>query len=169
MDRPLGLVRWCGGRCRDDHRPGASDLRRCRSHSPPTPVAVTAHPVVDHIADKVAATESTYGGHPSGRVRDLVDLVVIAQTHQIDGTALHAAIESERRHRELPYREAFVAPAGWARTYPREARRTVLCADYSTFPPREAARLHTAPSRHDRGIDRPHMVQLHTDLASVTM
>ena len=36
------------------------------------------YPLVDHIADKHAAMLADYGGHPSSRFRDLVDLAIIA-------------------------------------------------------------------------------------------
>lgn len=88
------------------------------------------YPVVDHIADKVAATEATYaGGRPSERVRDLVDLVVITRSLTVDGAALHHAIGSERAYRRLPHRDQFVIPAGWAQTYPGVAASIAACGD----------------------------------------
>lgn len=48
--------------------------------------------VVDQIADKVCATLHRYSGRPSSCQKDLVDLVVLAVTHDIDGTALTTAI-----------------------------------------------------------------------------
>ncbi|MFB9955732.1 nucleotidyl transferase AbiEii/AbiGii toxin family protein [Cellulomonas denverensis] len=39
------------------------------------PAQVRLYPIVDHIADKIAATETVYASGPSSRVRDLVDLV----------------------------------------------------------------------------------------------
>ncbi len=46
------------------------------------------------------------GDRPSTRFRDLVDIVLIAQTQTIDADALRQAVESERRHRnhQLPER-----------------------------------------------------------------
>jgi len=44
------------------------------------------YPVVDHVADKLCATQATYGtagDRPSSRVRDLVDLVVFARSQDI--------------------------------------------------------------------------------------
>ena len=42
-------------------------------------------PVVDHLADKLVAMTSRFaGGRPSTRFRDLVDIVLIAQTQTID-------------------------------------------------------------------------------------
>jgi len=46
------------------------------------------YPLVDQMADKVCATLSLYNGHPSTRVKDLVDLVVLTLTQTIDGSRL---------------------------------------------------------------------------------
>ncbi len=48
---------------------------------------IRLYPVVDHIADKLCATQATYGTNndlPSSRVRDLVDLVVFARSQDVD-------------------------------------------------------------------------------------
>lgn len=103
---------------------------------------VRAYPVVDHIADKIAATEARYrrgptdstadggaGGAESTRVRDLVDLIVLARTQPVDGSALRVAIAAERAHRDLAHRDAFTVPAGWATTYPRLAATTTHCQE----------------------------------------
>ncbi|MFV2145838.1 nucleotidyl transferase AbiEii/AbiGii toxin family protein [Isoptericola sp. G70] len=89
------------------------------------PPRLRLYPVVDHVADKVCATEAVYpGGRESSRVRDLVDLLVIARTQQIDGSALDAAIAGERTHRGLPGRDAFTVPAAWSTTYAKVAANT---------------------------------------------
>ncbi|WP_328291508.1 nucleotidyl transferase AbiEii/AbiGii toxin family protein [Kineococcus sp. NBC_00420] len=122
---------------------------------------VRAYPVVDHIADKVAATEARYHngiptipsmpthvadvvvgdagvaghvrdaleGNPSTRVRDLIDLIVLARTQDVDGAALHTAIAAERTHRGLMHRDTFTVPADWATTYPKLAAATPHCHD----------------------------------------
>jgi hypothetical protein len=56
----------------------------------------------DHIADKVCATIERHGPLllPSSRVRDLVDLAVIARTSE-SADALREAITAESLHREL--------------------------------------------------------------------
>jgi hypothetical protein len=90
---------------------------------------VRAYPVVDHIADKLAATESRYAdGARSTRPRDLVDLVVLARTQSVDGDDLRTAIVAERLHRSLPAVESFSVPPAWATTYPPLAARTPHCA-----------------------------------------
>lgn len=100
------------------------------------PTRVRLYPVVDHIADKLCATQSTYGtagDQPSSRVRDLVDLVVFARTQRIDGTELIEAITSEWVHRGLADAPHFAPPAHWDRLYPAEARRVPACGDTLTL------------------------------------
>lgn len=92
------------------------------------------YPVVDHIADKVCATMQSYGaGRPSSRVRDLVDLVVFACTHDVDSTDLHRAIEVERLHRKLAPIAAWSCPPQWAGDYTRVAAGVTHCARHRTF------------------------------------
>lgn len=88
------------------------------------------YPAVDHLADKLCATESTYtDGSPSSRVRDLVDIVVLARTQTVTLSALHTAIAGERTKRGLPARETFQPPAGWRTLYPKVASATRWTAD----------------------------------------
>jgi len=94
------------------------------------------YPVVDHIADKLCATQATYGAGgdlPSSRVRDLVDLVVFARSQDVDGSALIAAVHGEWAHRALPGTPAFAPPADWERRYPPEARKAPVVADVTAF------------------------------------
>jgi hypothetical protein len=62
-------------------------------HSPPYQL----YPVADHIADKLCATIERHGPLllPSSRVRDLVDLVVIARTQRVTADALREAITAD--------------------------------------------------------------------------
>jgi hypothetical protein len=87
------------------------------------------YPVVDQIADKVCATMHRYGDRPSSREKDLVDLVVLAVTHDIDGTALSMAIATETRRRRMDPIERFVVPAEWGAAYSKMARTVPYCAD----------------------------------------
>ncbi len=88
------------------------------------------YPLVDHVADKIAATYERYGaGHmPSTRYRDLVDLVAIIAGASVDATSQRTALESEfaRRHLVLP--DHFDVPdrALWTPGYAAEARRSLL-------------------------------------------
>lgn len=87
------------------------------------------YPVVDQIADKVCATMHRYGDRPSSREKDLVDLVVLAVTHDIDGTALSTAIAAEIRRRRMDPVERFVVPAEWGAAYSKMALTVPYCAD----------------------------------------
>lgn len=77
------------------------------------------YPVVDHLADKLVAMTSTFAGNrPSTRYRDLVDIVLIAQTQTIDADALRAAVESETIHRNHSLPERLKLPdSSWTRGY----------------------------------------------------
>ena len=75
------------------------------------------YPVVDQIADKVCATIALYNGRPSSREKDLVDLVIIANTYDIDAVLLRTAILSERTHRQLDLPSAFTVPSFWGGGY----------------------------------------------------
>jgi len=87
------------------------------------------YPVVDQIADKVCATAQRYDDRPSSREKDLVDIVVLAVTQGIDGTALTTAIRTEISRREMDPIEHFVVPAEWGPAYKKLARRVPYCAD----------------------------------------
>lgn len=81
------------------------------------------YPMVDHIADKLCATFERYGTaqHPSSRVRDLVDLVVIARTQTVPAQALQNAIETERLHRRLDPIVRYATPELWSSQYAKAA------------------------------------------------
>jgi len=85
------------------------------------------YPVVDHIADKVCATLSSYNGRPSTREKDLVDLVVLATTQTIDGTDLWRALRSECEKRGLNQMKKFATPLEWGTRYQAIASRTPEC------------------------------------------
>ena len=87
------------------------------------------HPVVDQIADKVCATMQRYDDRPSSREKDLVDIVVLAVTQDIDGTALTTAIRTEISRRGMDPIEHFIVPAHWGPAYEKLARGVPYCAD----------------------------------------
>ncbi len=88
------------------------------------------YPLVDHVADKIAATFDRYGKAraPSTRYKDLIDLVAIARAAAVEAegqiVALHS--EAERRSVELP--TVFAVPdfEAWKRGYEAEAARSLL-------------------------------------------
>lgn len=85
--------------------------------------------MVDQIADKVCATMQLYDGKPSSREKDLVDLVVLAVTQEIDGAALAHAIDTEARRRRMEPFHRFAIPSTWGPIYERTARSVPYCAD----------------------------------------
>jgi Nucleotidyl transferase AbiEii toxin, Type IV TA system len=90
------------------------------------------YPVVDQIADKVCATMQTYHDRPSSREKDLVDLVVLAVTQNVDGTALGLAISTEAGRRMMEPFDHFVVPDDWGRRYSKLAKPVPYCADFGT-------------------------------------
>lgn len=89
-----------------------------------------AYPLVDHVADKIAATYERYGTgrRPSTRYRDLVDLVAIITGVSVDAAAQRTAVGSEFARRGLPLPEHFDVPDRtlWTPNYAAEARRSLL-------------------------------------------
>lgn len=88
------------------------------------------YPLVDHVADKVAANFDRYGkaGAPSTRYKDLVDLVAITTAASVAADAQITALrsEAERRGIELPASFDVPDPEAWKRGYEAEAGRSLL-------------------------------------------
>lgn len=89
-----------------------------------------AYPLVDHIADKIAATFDRYGEMraPSTRYKDLVDLVAIIRGASTDAVEQSAALASEAEWRGLTLPDHFAVPvvALWEPGYRAEAERSLL-------------------------------------------
>ncbi|SKF61398.1 Nucleotidyl transferase of uncharacterised function (DUF1814) [Mycobacteroides abscessus subsp. abscessus] len=103
-----------------------------RLHLPrPLPVSpYRLYPMVDHIADKVCATMMTYpGGRPSSRVKDLVDLALIARTQSVDLDQLRLAIATKRTLSKMDDFTHFTIPDGWQSKYRLMASRVPALAD----------------------------------------
>lgn len=105
------------------------------------PVQVRLYPVTDHVADKVCAMyEKHAGGMASSRVKDLVDLIVIARREEVDGDATQQAIrfEFERRRNsgtDVTLPTAFVVPdpRSWSSGYRKEAAAVAGLEQYRTL------------------------------------
>jgi len=82
------------------------------------------YPIANQVADKVCATLATYGGKPSSREKDAVDLVVIAITQVVEADALTEAIRLECRKRHLLFPSRFRIPTHWGTSYAKHARHT---------------------------------------------
>jgi hypothetical protein len=91
-----------------------------------------AYPLVDHVADKIAAIFQRYGQTqaPSTRYRDLVDLVAIATSASVPADAQMAALRSELQRRDIPIPmpARFEVPdrALWERGYGSAAANSLL-------------------------------------------
>jgi predicted nucleotidyltransferase component of viral defense system len=69
------------------------------------PVEVPVVPLEQQVAEKVHAYTRTYGGRPSSRAKDLVDLVLIKRSATLKGERLRAALRGVfegRRQHEVP-------------------------------------------------------------------
>jgi hypothetical protein len=88
------------------------------------------YPLVDHVADKIAAIFDRYGKSrsPSTRYKDLVDLVAIASAASVEGQAQVIALRSEAKRRSIELPRVFAVPdlAAWKRGYEAEAARSLL-------------------------------------------
>lgn len=89
-----------------------------------------AYPLVDHIADKVAAMLERHGemGVPSTRYKDLVDLVAILVAVSVEAVAQMAALRSEAERRGIRLPARFTVPDRklWNPGYAAEAARSLL-------------------------------------------
>jgi len=89
-----------------------------------------AYPLVDHIADKVAAMFELHGAMdvPSTRYKDLVDLVAIVIAVSVNAEPQMTALRSEadRRSLNLPARFAVPDRDLWEPGYAAEAGRSLL-------------------------------------------
>jgi hypothetical protein len=89
-----------------------------------------AYPLVDHIADKIAATFERYGATetPSTRYKDLIDLVAIVSSASVSAKEQWAALTSEARRRGITLPPRFTVPDRelWERGYAAQAKRSLL-------------------------------------------
>jgi hypothetical protein len=89
-----------------------------------------AYPLIDHIADKVAAMFELHGQTrvPSTRYKDLVDVVAIVLAASVDAEPQMAALRSEADRRGLRLPGHFTVPDRklWKRGYAAEAERSLL-------------------------------------------
>jgi hypothetical protein len=99
-----------------------------------------AYPLVDHIADKVAACLETHarnGGASaaSSRYKDLVDLVLIARSQRPVAADLRRALLSETMRRGISLPADFVAPGPlWPAGYEAKAAEVPQLGELRRFP-----------------------------------
>lgn len=98
-------------------------------------IAVPALAVEQHLAEKLHAYSRTYaGGQPSSRVKDLVDIVVIAHTTAVDGDRLRQAVAAifARRDTHEPPPALASPPSDWARPWATLVEHLPADADLAT-------------------------------------
>lgn len=96
------------------------------------------YPLTAQVADKVCATMTLYGGQPSSRAKDIVDLVIIANTQPVERRSLSNAIDFTRRSRGLEF-TALLVPEAMKAAYESQARKIGSCQRHQKFD--EALRL----------------------------
>lgn len=88
------------------------------------------YPLVDHIADKIAAILQRYGEMqaPSTRYKDLVDLVAIVTSASVEAGLQKVALRSEAERRGVTLPPRFDVPDRelWERGYEAEAGRSIM-------------------------------------------
>jgi hypothetical protein len=106
------------------------------------PIQIPAVQLELQVAEKLHAYTQTYeGGRGSTRVKDLVDLALIAELSRLDAVTLRRGIETvfERRGAQAP-RSLPPPPPEWARPFGRLAEEVEISADLAAGH-REAAAL----------------------------
>ncbi|MBO0855721.1 MAG: nucleotidyl transferase AbiEii/AbiGii toxin family protein [Nocardia sp.] len=91
------------------------------------------YPTADQIADKVCATmDANYpGGKRSSRVKDLVDLVVLAHTQSVHLHELRRAITAKQSLGGIEPFGHFEIPTDWIRTYAGTARGVPIAMSFT--------------------------------------
>jgi hypothetical protein len=133
----VGTTEWCSFHV-DLVGPGIRITGQPEHVPPVAPIALPdieqhgylAYPLVDHVADKVAAILQAYGlaRTPSTRYKDLVDLVAIVSQATVEAASQQAALKSEADRRGIALPHAFAVPdrALWESGYAAEATRSML-------------------------------------------
>lgn len=94
------------------------------------PLTVLCYPLSQHLAEKVHAYAKPHESGESTRVKDLVDILLVAESSPMAAPALHAAIRATfaaQGAMTLPARLP-APPAAWAVTYRKMAQESQLAA-----------------------------------------
>lgn len=96
--------------------------------------------IEDQIADKLCAMRAHYGGgRPSSRVKDLVDLAVVARSGRPDAARLRSAIRLEASTRQLADVTRVLIPEGWDDRYASLVKATARLDVWPDLPSARAA------------------------------
>ncbi|OUO64923.1 nucleotidyl transferase AbiEii/AbiGii toxin family protein [Collinsella sp. An268] len=75
------------------------------------------------LADKFLAIIETHNDKPSSRVKDLVDIIILAKTCTVDGELLAFEVAKEAAARKIKLPETFAIPEFWFQNYEQTYRR----------------------------------------------
>ena len=118
------------------------------------PFELPAIPLTQHLGEKVHAYTRSYGttGRPSTRPKDLIDILLIADSQTLEAAALREALRHtfETRVRQLP-RSLPAPPPEWAPAYGRLAEEVGLDPDLTAAFDRAAAFLDPVLSGEAQG------------------
>ena len=89
--------------------------------------AVPCYPITQQIAEKLHAYTRTFQSGESSRVKDFVDILLLAGMDKIDGRRLYAAITATFNARGThPLPSQLPAPPNWKRPFQRMAHEVML-------------------------------------------
>lgn len=95
---------------------------------------IVVYPLSDQVGDKVCAMYEVHGerDNPSSRFRDLVDLVLITSTFELDADMISQSLLSEQARRGLVLPRKLISPGPqWPNGYAAIATKSRLQADVS--------------------------------------
>jgi hypothetical protein len=98
------------------------------------PVTVAAIPLERHVAEKLHAYTQIRDGRPNTRVKDLVDLALIAELAPLEAAALRAAIDEtfDRNALQSVPRRIPRPPESWSVPFRALAQATGIATDLAT-------------------------------------
>ncbi len=119
------------------------------------PTTVLCYPITQHIAEKLHAYTRPHAGREGSRVKDLVDILLIAQSSAVDGGMLSKAIQAtfEARHTHALPSSLPDAPASWVVPFAALARDVGL-EDVPLASAVERARAFLEPIMHGKAARR---------------
>ena len=92
------------------------------------------YPLADQLADKFCAImEVQPGGHPSSRMKDLVDVVTYAMSECFELSQLKHAIKSECAKRGMAMPKCFGAPESWRERFAGFATKNRVAEEFASF------------------------------------
>ncbi len=93
-----------------------------------TPTTFPSYPVPQHLAEKIHAYTREYGTRENTRVKDLIDILLIAMTSELESSDLTRAVSlvfKARATHKVPDQLPDPPPA-WSRSFPRLRRELEL-------------------------------------------